>query len=365
MTVEQRPGDLPKRAPVLDVGRPEAVAVEVDASEAADVLMSLFAVYSSHDDDTFDAGRARLAAIRAGVDPDLDARIDDLLQGNEKVPAHLLGLVWETPRPRTLAAFVERVREADPLEVHLHLLGYYAAGRQHVEEEIALRAARGDAEAIAETVAALAEWPQTCRTVEHLLRLGATAVKERLLDVLPRWHEEVYLPNADGIAAALERDAAAKRELARSNTPEQLTELATQGYQYAPAPGIRRLVFFPGYWQRPWVLLNEHEHVKVFCYPLPLEGSGDGPSPAELARLFKALGDEGRLRLLKRVSEGPLTLAAAAKELGVAKSTAHHHLALLRHAGLVVMRDDGEDKVYTLRREALPQAGGLLQSYLG
>jgi DNA-binding transcriptional ArsR family regulator len=361
MAVEPRA----KRAPVLDVGRPDAVAVEVDASEAADVLMSLFAVCASRGDDTFDAGRDRLAAVRTAVDPGLLEQIEDLMQGNEKVPAHLLGLVWETPRPRTLPALVERIRATDPLQVHLHLLGYYAGGHRHVPAESSLAAARGDEAAIEEVVAALAEWPQTCRTVEHLLRLGPATVKERVLEVLPRWHEEVYLPNAAGIAEALERDAAAKRELARTSTPEQLTELATSGYQYAPAPGIRRLVFFPGWWQRPWVLLNEYRHVKVFCYPLPLEGGGDGPSPAELARRYKALGDEGRLRLLKRLSDGPLTLAAAAQELGVAKSTAHHHLALLRHAGFVMMRDEGDDKLYNLRRELVPESGALLQTYLG
>jgi DNA-binding transcriptional ArsR family regulator len=190
-------------------------------------------------------------------------------------------------------------------------------------------------------------------------------VKGRLVEILPRWYDEVYRPNSGEALAALEQDAEAKRELARSRSPEQLVELATNGVQYTPAPGISRLVLFPGYWQRPWVLLNDYKHVKIFCYPPALDHGADGPTPAELARLYKALADEGRLRLLKRVSDGPLTLTAAAQELGVAKSTAHHHLAMLRHAGFLVTRDDGDDKVYNLRRDLLPQAGALLQSYLG
>jgi len=361
MDIEQKPA----RAPVLDLARREAVAVEVDAAEAADVLMSLFAVCSTQEDDTFDAGRARLEEIRAGVASDLLEQIEDLMQGNEKVPAHLLGLVWETPRPRTLPALVEHIRSSDALEVHLDLLGYHAGQHHNVSRETAYAAALGDDPAISEVVAALAEWPQACRTIEHLLRLGADAVKERVLAILPRWYGEVYLPSSEGIAEARERDAAAKLELAKTHTPEQLTELATSGYQYTPGPGVRRLVFFPGYWQRPWVLLNDYKHVKIFCYPLALSGGTEGPSPAELARLYKALADEGRLRLLKRISEGPLTLGEAAQELGVAKSTAHHHLALLRHAGFVVIREDGDDKVYNLRSDLLPQAGALLSSYLG
>jgi DNA-binding transcriptional ArsR family regulator len=214
-------------------------------------------------------------------------------------------------------------------------------------------------------VESLSEWPQACRTADHLLRLGADQVKERLLEILRRWYAEVYRPNADTALAALERDAQAKRELARTRTPEQLVELATNGVQYAPAPGVGRIVLFPGYWQRPWVLMNDYKHVKIFCYPLALAHGADGPTPAELARLYKALADEGRLKLLKRVSEGPMTLTEAAQALGVAKSTAHHHLAMLRHAGFVVTREEGDEKVYNLRRDLLPQAGALLQSYVG
>jgi len=361
MDVEQQP----RRAPVLDLARPEGVAVEVDASEAADVLMSLFAVCASQEDDTFDAGRRRLEEIRAGVEPSLLELVEDLMQGNEKVPAHLLGLVWETPSPRTLPALVEHIRATEALEVHLHLLGYYAGHHEKVPAETAYAAACCDEAAIRAVVDALADMPKTCRTIEHLLRLGPDAVKERVLAILPRWYEEVYVPASAGVQEALERDAAAKRSLARTRSPEELTELAAQGYRYTPGPGISRLVFFPGYWQRPWVLLNDYKHVKVFCYPLPLDTSGDGPSPAELARLYKALADEGRLRLLRRIADGPLTLTEAAQELGVAKSTAHHHLALLRHARFVVVSEQGDDKVYTIRRDLLPQSGALLQAYLG
>ena len=113
---------------------------------------------------------------------------------------------------------------------------------------------------------------------------------------------------------------------------------------------------------RPWVMLWEHKTVKIFCTPIatPLEA---GVSPAEVARVYKALGDEGRLKLLRRLSEGPLKLSEAATELGVAKSTAHHHLAILRHAGFVTIRD-GDENVYSLRSD-LPQAGELLSGYLG
>ena len=111
---------------------------------------------------------------------------------------------------------------------------------------------------------------------------------------------------------------------------------------------------------RPWVILWEHKGTKIFCYPIAAAAE-EGASPAEVARVYKALGDEGRLRLLRRLSDGPLTLSEAAAELGVAKSTAHHHLAILRQAGFVAIRDEDEN-VYSLRRDLPGAADRLLGS---
>src|SRR5688572_7384139 len=210
MDVERKP------SPVLDLARPEGIAVEVDFAEAIDVLMSIWAIGGRPDADTFDEGRSRLEELRNGVAPDLLAAIDELTQGNEKIPAHLFGLVWKTPRPRTLAAFVDHLAATDPLEVQLHLLGYYTGGAEHGPSRESLKAAAGgDEGAIGEVVDALAEWPEACRTADHLLELGAEEVKDRLLSILPRWYDEVYVPNSAEARAALERDAETKRELAR------------------------------------------------------------------------------------------------------------------------------------------------------
>jgi DNA-binding transcriptional ArsR family regulator len=88
-------------------------------------------------------------------------------------------------------------------------------------------------------------------------------------------------------------------------------------------------------------------------------------SQAQLARFYKALGDESRLSVLKKLAEGPLTLMEVAEVMGVAKSTAHHHIGLLRHAGLVLVREDHGDKTWSLRRDLLPQAGEILNTFLG
>ena len=352
-----------KRSPVLDLSAPAAVDVEFDVSEAAEVLMSICAVSDRDDHDTFDLGEEWLKARLATVPSDLRDTVDSLMLGKLKLAAHLLGVVLETPKPRTFASFLERLQGIDALELKLHLFGSYGSLGTHLSApDVIERAARGDSEAKEELLASLVEYSDKYESVRTLLEADGEDIKARLLELLPRWYEQVFLPYEPEWREAAERDAGSKRELARSHSPTQLAELATRGYQYAPTPGIRALAFFPSWWMRPWVILWEHKGTKIFCYPIAAPAE-EGASPAEVARVYKALGDEGRLKLLRRLSDGSLTLGDAAVELGVAKSTAHHHLAILRQAGFVTVRD-GDDKVYNLRDD-LPETGDLLSAYLG
>jgi DNA-binding transcriptional ArsR family regulator len=52
-----------------------------------------------------------------------------------------------------------------------------------------------------------------------------------------------------------------------------------------------------------------------------------------------------------------------AEQFGVAKTTMHHHMIILRSAGLVTVGVGS--KRYRLRREAVPDVGSLLSGYLG
>ena len=349
------------RAQVLDLSRPSGIEVEIEVAEAAEVLMSICALVDRDDFDTLDVGSQWLEAVLETVPKDLLGAIDEVTLSS-KVAGHLLGVVFETPKPRTFTAFLERLEATDPVELKLHLFGGFGSSVNHFAgPDVIERAARGDAEAQETFLQSLAEHSDKYERARTLLELGGEELKARLLDLLPRWYEHVFVTNADEWREAAERDAESKRALAAKHSPEQLVELAARGYQYAPAPGIRTIALFPSWWMRPWVILWEHKGTKIFCYPIAAPAE-EGASPAEVARVYKALGDEGRLKLLRRLSDGPLKLSEAAAELGVAKSTAHHHLAILRQAGFVAIRDEDEN-VYSLRRD-LPQTGDLLTAYL-
>jgi DNA-binding IclR family transcriptional regulator len=61
-------------------------------------------------------------------------------------------------------------------------------------------------------------------------------------------------------------------------------------------------------------------------------------------------------------SSGSYLLQEISNEFGVAKSTMHHHLGLLRTAGLVRIRDN--EKQYSLRQETLSLVSTLLETFL-
>lgn len=347
---------------VVDVSRPgSGLAVEIDASEAAELLLGIPTLTAPAERDTYELGAERIEELRAGTPPQLLAAADDLLPG--KAAAHLLGLVYTSPKPRTVAAFLDHLGATEPLELQLHLLGYYMRGHHVAEPETIRRAAEGDAAARRELLGALSEYADKCETAERLLDVDRDAVKRSLVDLLSAWHEQVFPRIVPDVAALAERDAAAKRELVRDVPPGRVVERLAPGIQWAPGPDVDRVVLFPAYAPRPWVYMSEYKRVKIFCYPISLDREEAPPDePGDLVRVYKALGDESRLKLLKRLQAGPLTLAEAAQEVGLAKSTAHHHLAILRQAGFVLIRDS--DDLYSLRPDVRPEPGALLERFL-
>ena len=73
--------------------------------------------------------------------------------------------------------------------------------------------------------------------------------------------------------------------------------------------------------------------------------------------VFEALVSETRIAILKKLDERAMTVSELARELGLAKSAVHEHLAKLAEAELVEKRDSGRKWVYY---HLTPKARGLL-----
>ncbi|BCW99234.1 MAG: hypothetical protein KatS3mg024_2061 [Armatimonadota bacterium] len=74
----------------------------------------------------------------------------------------------------------------------------------------------------------------------------------------------------------------------------------------------------------------------------------------QLAQFFRALGDVSRLRLVDLLArEGEMCVCKIVPALGLPQSTVSHHLATLRHAGLVTQRRAGQMIFYALNDSPL------------
>ncbi|HVA89549.1 MAG TPA: helix-turn-helix domain-containing protein [Chloroflexota bacterium] len=78
---------------------------------------------------------------------------------------------------------------------------------------------------------------------------------------------------------------------------------------------------------------------------------------ARLARIFRALGDQTRLRLIAElVVRGEVTCGEFAAQCDCANSTLTYHQRILSEAGLISVRRAGQFRMLVLQREILEAA---------
>jgi DNA-binding transcriptional ArsR family regulator len=276
--------------------------------------------------------------------PDLRLEISRVGRNSGKLWLHLLDLA-----DGDVADLLERVRRLDALELRRYLVGVYVpTWRDLVGSTTLERAAAGDAGAVGKLLAHRRYYGgEAVKALSLVLPLSAAQTKRRVLAVVRRFASEVFEGRGRPVVAGLERDAERVESLARALSPEDVISAATGGYDYRAEPEFSRVVLVPHEAARPWLLLCQHGDARIICYPL--DASAEPSLEEEGVRLGRALGDEQRMRILRRLVAGDASLAELAESVGIAKSTAHHHLALLRDAGLVTLHGNARRYWYSLR----------------
>lgn len=88
----------------------------------------------------------------------------------------------------------------------------------------------------------------------------------------------------------------------------------------------------------------------------------DATSFSELERLFLAMSDRTRLRLLELMSAGEVSVGDLALSLGESQPKISRHLAYLRSAGIVTTRRDGKWIFYAIDERVGPAAMRVLDA---
>ena len=339
--------------------------IEIDFGLAYEFLVSLM-VFNEEEDCEYDIGKEWFDEVRTKAGTELLATTQQFQVKCNHLWKHLFGLAYESEAPKDVETFLAHLETVEPLELRLHLIGYYRRSfRRTTPIDVILQAAEGDQEAQRQFLNTPFPNDEDWQTgLRRILSLDLETTKTTLLHILHQWYERVFRDKQEQILPILERDAEAKRALQPTMPPERLIETVTKGLEYLPEPGLRRVLLIPSYLERPWNDSCEYHDLKIFCYPVADENVTEDPHapPARLVRFYKALADERRLRLLKLLMARSYTLQEMADEFGLAKTTMHHHLATLRTAGLV--RIQPNNHLYSLRHNMLSEVSTILDTYL-
>lgn len=287
--------------------------------------------------------------------------VEDLLALLEQRPLEVWRMLFEQPlgdqgqsAPERWRTLVDD-RAEDAGDTVAELLDRYLAGE-------------ADADEVHTWLSSLVDEHKLASILGPLLAKDPTDIVAEFHRALTGVHETVGAEMLAEAIGPMQREVVARRQqLEAGRHPGELVVEATNGYELSEDLPVDRVLLLPSYWFRPWLIINRVDGTEVLTSPVADEHlalPSAAPPPA-LVKLTKALGDEGRLRLLRRMGGGPITLADAMDELDLAKTTAHHHLSILRQAGLVVIRGEGRDSRYALRAHAPTAAAKALEEYLG
>jgi DNA-binding transcriptional ArsR family regulator len=342
---------------------PSAPTVEVRWGLAYELVLGL-RMLVDHDEDpaSYAVGAGWFADTRAALTRETLDAIERYSGGHEILFGYLLALAADTPPPHDAEAFLATLERTTSGDLRRLLLGHrLETYRGEVSRDTIDAAADGDDEASARLLEGCAGWQRV--PYEHVLSLDPEDAKRLLEAACQGWTEAVLHPDERATARTLRRSARAAASLTSRLAPEDLIDTLTRGIRYVPEPGIGRILLVPHVVSRPWSIFTESEGTKIVCYGVAeTHVTGDAP-PDPLVAAYKALGDETRLRILRRLAEGPATLHELTELLGLAKSTVHGHLLVLRTGGLV-LADVSKKTGYRLRRETLAESAALLDTYL-
>ena len=97
--------------------------------------------------------------------------------------------------------------------------------------------------------------------------------------------------------------------------------------------------------------------------PANRKKTADEVSEDEAALIFRALGDETRLRIVGMLEEHELCAADLLKSVSIVQSTLSHHMKILCDSGTVNCRREGRWSYYSINAEVMEKAADYLKKY--
>lgn len=346
---------------------PRRIPIEIEGTVTFEIPLTIWSAFSPKNPNTAtELGKNWLPDIRAACGDELAEELETLGGPYAHIWLAVSSLLLAAPHPHEPGHVFEWLETIGEQRLRRWILGYSS---QDDDQALIEQAAQGDVEAVSELMGNVEE--HKAEVVDWLRWMVETeGLPGRFASALEQFRSEVFDEYEEEFGGAIARAAAARRAAPTRGSAKEVVEEVTSGIDFEIPLGTTRIVLVPSVLTRPLSLIDGYRGTLVVYYGIADEFIDSDPEapPSWLVRTYKALSDERRLRILRRLSEGPASLDDLTEMLELTKSTVHHHITLLRGAGLIRVHIPEEkssrEKNYSLREQTLADATGYLDSYL-
>jgi DNA-binding transcriptional ArsR family regulator len=340
--------------------------VRIVSGPAFEVIAELAAFRGGPARAALESGKPWIRDVRRLAGGPLIAKVD---RWAFPLYTELAPIALEARGPYTVERLVKHLRASAAEIIRRRLLGAESVpNRAMVSDGAFERALEGDAVARAELRENLGLDPAARRSLDLLLSTPAETVKSEIVEIVEQWAARVFPAFAESAMALIGRDVGAKQALLREGSARDAVRASTNGVDVDLADWATDIVIVPTVALRPFIAPVESASTAVLLCSVADEAFDTDPAhpPRRLVKVVSALGDELRLRIVRELADEDLTASELADRLQVDRTSLHHHLGILRSAGLVGVRAQGvQSWRYSARPEGLATASELLGKYLG
>ncbi|WP_273852008.1 ArsR/SmtB family transcription factor [Guptibacillus spartinae] len=171
--------------------------------------------------------------------------------------------------------------------------------------------------------------------------------RDRSIKLLKEWNNEYFQFHREGVLERLMADAESKRKMLEEESGEEVVLQASRFVVESEI--VQNVCLIPSLHIQPMALID---HLKDTLY-ITYSVKDPKKKRSELLLFTKALGDDKRLKILEFLSYESHTFTDIVSEIGMAKGNIHHHLSILRGAGLVNIhiKDERNTFYYSTNKE--------------
>jgi DNA-binding transcriptional ArsR family regulator len=342
----------------------DSLRVLVQAGTGYDLLLSAVTIADRSSVARLDRARE----FRALADPIDGGELKRSIERIGREPfISLMGFVHAMTEEPTASNAIDAIAGAEPRELVLAAVGYYRRAMRDATTPAVIRAAvDGDAEAADEfrrtSFPELRHWQASLR---FFLGRDPRQIRDQIAESLRRWYQAGFSGFEPDIEKRQTDDARAVRELLATTELDAVLERIAPNLTFARQIGQSLVVLVPSVVVHPTFALTDYGSTLVLAYPAGGGAVSPDEPPEQLVRYGKAIGDELRLRALRELQAGSMTVSELARRLGVPRTSLQHHVGLLVASGLVTLSvDDARWGKLELRQEALAEVGRLAQSWV-